>query len=527
MLITSCYGMSVAQLLDKAYQSCPDKEVIYDGIRRMSYRDLQKEATELAAGLQQMGIQKGDRIAVSLPAWYEFIVTVFAIAKVGAILVPFNTRYREDEAEYILADSGAKVVFFTKEYDGVNHLGQFQAISRRLPSLEHLITVRFDHDDFLNYNQVIQNGQRRTLSEPHIEVTEDVFAIIYTSGTTGKPKGAMLTHHNLINCTVNSCIAIRANENDVYLHASPYFHIMGLAGILRLIAGQAKAVILEKYKTVPALKLIEQERVTIHSGVPTIFILEMNHPAFKSYDLSSLRVAIMAGAPCPVEIIRRVKKEMGCPVLVSYGMTETSPILTMTQFEDDDLIQAETVGKAIKDVQLKIVDENRKTLPTGEVGEIACQSKSLMKGYYHLPDKTMEVVDEDGWFYTGDLGTIDPGGYVRIAGRKKDLVIRGGYNIYPGEIEEVFYTNSAVEEVAIIGLPDTVLGEVSCAAVTLKPGLSTTAEELKKFITEHVADYKVPDHVIVIEELPKTTSGKIMKFVLKETLLTERTVSLR
>jgi fatty-acyl-CoA synthase len=519
--------MSVAQLLVKACQSCPDKEVIYDGVRRISYRDLQTEATELSAGLQHMGVQKGDRVAVSLPAWYEFIVAVYAIAKVGAVLVPFNTRYREDEAEYILNDSGAKVIIFTKEYDGVHHLAQFQAISKRLPSLEHLITVRFEHEGLQTYEQVRTNGRIHDLEEPEIVVKEDVFAIIYTSGTTGKPKGAMLTHHNLINCSVNSLLAIKANENDVYLHASPYFHIMGLAGILRLVAGEAKAVILERYKTEQALKLIQQEKVTIHSGVPTIFILELNHPAFKSYDLSSLRVAIMAGAPCPVEIIRRVKKEMGCPVLVSYGMTETGPILTFTQFEDDEYIQSETVGKAIKDVQLKIVNENRREVLTGVVGEIACNSESLMKGYFNLPDKTKEVIDEYGWFYTGDLGTIDPAGYVRIVGRKKDMVIRGGYNIYPGEIEEVFYTHSAVAEVAIIGLPDTVLGEVSCAAVTLKPDVLATAEELKQFIIERVADYKVPDHVIVVDELPKTSSGKIMKFVLKESILNERTVALR
>lgn len=527
MGITSCMGMSVAKLLDKACQSCPDKEVIFDGARRISYRNLQTEATELAAGLQQMGIQKGDRVAVSLPAWYEFIVTVFAIAKVGAILVPFNTRYREDEAEYILNDSGAKAIFFTKEYDGVHHLSQFQAISKRLTSLEHLISVRFEHEGLVTYDQVRTYGQNQSMARPKIDVKEDVFAIIYTSGTTGKSKGAMLTHHNLINCSVNSCLAIKANEHDVYLHASPYFHIMGLAGILRLVAGEAKAVILEKYQTVPALKLIEQEKVTIHSGVPTIFILELNHPTFKSYDLSSLRVAIMAGAPCPVEIIRRVKTEMGCPVLVSYGMTETAPILTFTQFEDDEFIQAETVGKAIKDVHLKIVDENRREVPPGVMGEIACRSESLMKGYFNLPDKTKEVIDEEGWFYTGDLGTMDPAGYVRIVGRKKDMVIRGGYNIYPGEIEEVIYTHPAVAEVAIIGLPDTVLGEVSCAAITLKLDVSATAEELRKFITERVADYKVPDHVIVIDELPKTASGKIMKFVLKESILNEQTVALR
>ncbi|WP_227937907.1 class I adenylate-forming enzyme family protein [Alkalihalobacillus deserti] len=526
-MITSCYGMSVAQLLEKANKSCPDKEVIYDGSRRLSYKDLEKEVAELAGGLHRLGIQKGDRVGVCLPAWYEFIVAVFAIAQIGAIMVPFNTRYREDEAEHILRDSGAKLVFFTKEYDKVNHLEQFKAIRARLKSLQYLVPVRFEHEGLQGYNDLREDGKGQTLPNVSIEVTEDVFSIIYTSGTTGKPKGVMLTHHNLVYSMVNSCQAIEMNEQDVFLHASPYFHIMGLAGILRLIGSETKAVIQEKYHVEKALQLIEKEKVTIHSGVPTIFILELNHPSFSSYDLSSLRVAIMAGAPCPVEVIRRIKTEMGCPVLVSFGMTETSPILTMTKFEDDDLVQAESVGKAIAGVQLKIMDEARQEVPTGEIGEIACYTEGLMKGYYNLPEKTSEVIDENRWFYTGDLGTIDVEGYVRIVGRKKDLVIRGGYNIYPGEIEEVFYTHPNVMEVAIIGMPDTVLGEVSCAAVTLKPNTATTVEELEHFIRNQVADYKVPDHLVIVDELPRTPSGKVMKFVLRDSLLNEKTVSLR
>ncbi|KKB35190.1 class I adenylate-forming enzyme family protein [Bacillus thermotolerans] len=526
-MVTSCYGLSVAQLLEKANQSCPEKEVIYDGDRRITYSALHREALEVAIGLHRLGVRKGDRVAVSLPAWYEFIVAVFAIAKVGGILVPFNTRYREEEAEHILRDSGAKVVLFTKEYDGVNHFEQFQSIQKRVESLQYLITVRFYHSGLISYDELREAGVNQALPEVAIDVEEDVFSIIYTSGTTGKPKGAMLTHHNLVSSMINSCIGINIQTDDVFLHASPFFHVMGLAGILRLVGSETKAVILEKYQVEKALQLIEQEKVTIHSGVPTIFILELNHPNFSSYDLSSLRVSIMAGAPCPVEVIRRIKEEMGCPVLVSFGMTETSPILTMTSFEDDEIIQAETVGRALAGVELKVVDENRKEVRENEVGEIACRTEGLMKGYYNLPEKTREVIDEDRWFYTGDLGTIDGDGYVRIIGRKKDLVIRGGYNIYPSEIEEVFYTHPSVNEAAIIGLPDTVLGEVSCAAITLKEHADATVEELEQFIKQQVADYKAPDHIVIVEELPKTPSGKIMKFVLKDSIVKEKAVVLR
>lgn len=526
-MLTSCYGMSVAQLLEKAYRSSPDKEVIYDGVRRLSFHHLETESNKIASGLSQIGVKQGDRVAVCLPAWYEFIVLVFAIAKIGAILVPFNTRYHENEAEHILQDSGAKVVFFPQEYDKVNQLEQLQAIKGRLKSLQHLIAVRFELEEMMSYQSLRHIGRKGKLPKVKVKVNEDVFAIIYTSGTTSKPKGAMLTHNNLVHNAINGLLAIRANREDVFLQATPFFHIMGLGAILRLVACQGKAVILETYKPERVFQLIQQEKITVHPGVPTIFILELNHPAFKSYNLSSLRLVTMAGAPCPVEIIRRVKTEMGCPVLVSYGMTETSPIMTFTDLEDDDKTQAETVGRALTGVELKIVDDRRQEVGVGEVGELACRSIGLMKGYYNLPELTREAVDENRWFYTGDLATIDGNGYVRIVGRKKDLIIRGGYNIYPSEVEEIFYTHPAVMEVAIVGLPDTVLGEVSCAAIVLKPERTATVEELKSFMQAQIADYKRPDSIVIMEHLPKTPSGKVKKFLLRDLIINEQKVLLR
>ncbi len=526
-MLTSCYGMSVGQLLEKAHRTSPDKEVIYDGIRRLSYADLESEANEIASGLSQIGVKPGDRVAVCLPIWYEFIVLVFAIAKIGAILVPFNTRYHENETEHILQDSGAKVVFFTQEFDKVNHLNQLQSIKKRLKSLQYLITVRFEHEEMKSYQELREIGREVKLPELKVDVKEDVFAIIYTSGTTSKPKGAMLTHNNLVNNGITASLAIRATREDVLLQATPYFHIMGLGAIIRLAACETKVVILETYKPERVLQLIEQEKITIHPGVPTLFSLELNHPSFKSYDLSSLRLAIMAGMPCPVELIRKVKAEMGCPVLISYGMTETSPLLTFTDFEDDDITQAETVGRAVTGVELKTVDENRQEVAVGEIGELACRSPGLMKGYYNLPVMTRAVVDDERWFYTGDLVTSDAKGYIRIVGRKNDMMIRGGYNVYPKEIEEIFYNHASIMEVAIVGLPDSVLGEVSCAVVVLKPECTATVEELKAFIVEQVADYKLPDHIVFMEELPRTASGKVQKFILKDLIIKEKTVPLR
>lgn len=526
-MLTDLLGLSVDQILEKAYRESKDKEVLYDGERRFTYGDLYDEIHALASGLSQIGIKKGDRVAVCLPSWYEFIVIVYAIAKLGAILVPFNTRFRQDEAEYILKDSGAKVAFFPREYDQVNHLAQMSAIKTRVNTLEHIITVRFEEEGLLSYNQLLQNGRGQKLQETEIDPREDLLAIIYTSGTTGRPKGTMLTHYSLVYCNVMRSIAVRMTSDDVVLQTSPFFHIMGLQAILTLAISQVKMVLLEQFKVERVFQMVEQEKVTVMGGVPTMFVLELNHPKFHEYDFSSVRLATMAGSMCPIEVVERVKAEFNCSVVVSYGMTETGPVLSITDLDDDPSIVAETVGKAIQGVELKVVDDDRNELPTGSIGELACRTPGLMKGYWHMPDKTKEVVDEEGWYYTGDLASIDEQGYVRIHGRKKDMVIRGGYNIYPKEIEDKFFMHDAVLDVAIVGLPDSVLGEVTCAAIILKEGYSTTPEELKEYIWDKVADYKRPDHIVIMDDFPRTHTGKVKKFELRNYILDNQLVTLR
>jgi len=526
-MLTSCYGKSISQLLDEATRNFPDKEALYDGKYRYTYRQIEKISTEIASGLSLLGVKKGDRVAVTLPVWSEFVLIFYAIAKLGAILVPFNTRYREDEAEYVLNHSGAKIVFFPEEYDQVHHLSQIQSIKSRFQTLEHIISVRFETEGIMSLDHLREIGRKNELPNVKIDVKEDGFAFVYTSGTTGKPKGAMLTQGSLVDINVSCSSAIKTNHNDTILHLTPYFHIMGISAILRVLICQGKAVLMESFKAERALHLVEQEKITIHPGVPTNFILELNHPALKKYDLSSLRLALMGGAPCPVEIVKRVRVELGCAVLVSYGTTETSPYLTYTSIHDDDLTQSETVGRALPDVKLKVVDDQRREVAAGEVGELACHTIGRMKGYYKMPEQTREVIDDEGWYYTGDFATKDDKGYIRIVGRKKDLIIRGGYNIYPGEIEEIYYTHPDVLEVAIVGLADSVLGEVSCAAILLKPGKHTTEEELLSFIKPKVADYKHPDHILIVNEFPKTPTGKVKKHDLKDILISKKMVALR
>ncbi|MGJ9383133.1 class I adenylate-forming enzyme family protein [Salipaludibacillus sp. CF4.18] len=512
--------LSISQLLESAVENGPEREVLFDGISRMSYKDLWEKSISLSSTLQRKGIKKGDKIAVCLPNWNEFVVIYMAISHLGAIIVPFNTRYRTEEVEYILRNSEARVAFFTKEFSGITHAKQFIHAEQTIKSLEMLITVRYEYEGLLNYEDLVEAGKDSTFNPVVIKPEEDVFSILYTSGSTGAPKGAMLTHSNVVKTGVISAEEMKCTPADVFLVAVPVFHVFGMVpSIISTIASSARMVLMDQYKPKEALEVIQDEGITVKHGVPTMFILELNHQDFSKYNLSSLRTGLVAAAPCPIEIVKKIRSDMGCDIIVAYGLSETSPTLTMTKFDDNDIVRAETVGKALPGAEVKIVNAEREDLAVGEVGEIACRSFGVMKGYYNMPNKTAEALDENGWFYTGDLGTLDDRDYLRIVGRKKELIIRGGYNIYPREIEEIYYTHEDVLEVAIVGLPDTVLGEVTCACIKLKSSAQADEKNLMDFIKTRIADYKVPDKVLIVEELPMTASGKIKKVALQEHLI--------
>ncbi|MFB4162433.1 class I adenylate-forming enzyme family protein [Alteribacillus sp. JSM 102045] len=518
----------VHSLLEKAVRFFPDKEAVYDGKRRLLYRELESESNAAAAELKGMGIKQGDHIAVSLPNWHEFVVILFAISKIGAVIVPFNTKYQESEIEYILNNAKVKAAFFTGHVDENQLWHHFYNASQRSDYLKHLITVRYEHEEALSFASLLEKGKEKSVSFPYLEA-KDVFTIMYTSGTTGKPKGAMLTHYNVVKTAEMTADFMKCTADDVFLVPVPVFHIFGMVpSIMTAAAAKSKMVFIESFKAEKSLQLIEQEKVTVHHGVPTMFILELNHRDLKFYDLASLRTGIAAAAPVPREIVGKIRKEMHCEILISYGMTEASPCLTATTFEDTDKRRAETVGRAMPGVEVKVVDQKtRHPVQPGEVGEIIVRSPGIMLGYFEMPEKTKEVLSDDGWYATGDLGTMDENGYLRIAGRKKDLIIRGGYNIYPREVEEHFYQHDAVSEVAIIGLPDTVLGEVTCASVKLKEGASATEEELEEFIREKVAYYKVPDKIVIVPSLPMTASGKISRMALQHQMDKQLAAELR
>ena len=510
MAVTSL--LSVSQLLEQAAKESPEKEAIYDLTRRMTYGQLLEEVEQLASGLLSLGIGKGDRVGVCLPNWHETVQLFFAIAKIGAVLVPFNPKYRLHEARHILQNSGSRIVFVSEEFEQVG----FEAIQ---PLVEKIVTVRFAKPGFLTFSDVFSGAKGGNLPDPAIDPAEDTFCILYTSGTTGSPKGVMITHRGVVISGVEIGRSMHCTSDDVFIIPAPLFHIFGMAtNLMSAIYYQSRIVLMEKYRPRDILRLIEQEKVTVHHAVPTMLAQELSLPEFDSYDLSSLRVGMTGASTCPPEVIKAVRERMGMKLCISFGTTETGSV-TITGYDDDEEKILDTVGKALNGNEVRIVNDRREPVPTGEIGEIACRGFGTMKGYYKLPEQTLQVLDHEGWYYTGDLGCMDEQGYVRFVGRKKDVIIRGGFNIYPQEIENVLQTHPHVEASAIIGLPDPVLGEIVCAAIRPKPGVKSTEEEIIQFLRPLFASYKLPAKVLFVEEFPVTASGKIQKMKLREEII--------
>jgi fatty-acyl-CoA synthase len=506
---------SIPGILAQVAAAGEDAIAVVDAEHRITYAELLAQSRSLAVGLRATGVEFGDRVGVCVPNWHEFVVAYFALGTLGAILVPVNTRYTAREAEYILHDSGARALITADRFADVDLLEMFRGLRSGLPELRTPVVVRPSRDlgpDERGFADLIAEGAAGPFGFPELVPEDDLFAILYTSGTTGEPKGAMLTHRNVAATTVATVELMRCTADDVFLVPVPLSHIFGMGpSILAAVCCGGRMVLQEMYKASAALELIERERVTVHHGVPTMFILELNSPDFDDWDLSSLRTGIIAAAPCPIEVVKAIRERMGCDITVSFGMTEASPSLTSTRFEDSDEDRAETVGQALPGVELRIVDENGHDVVAGDVGEIVGRSPGVMKGYFRRPDETRHVLSADGWYSTGDLGTLDERGFLRIVGRKKEMIIRGGYNIYPREVEEVIYQHPGVLEVAIVGLDDVVMGERTCACVKLKADAGVSEQQIREFCGDSLAKYKIPDSVRFLEEFPTTTSGKILK----------------
>jgi fatty-acyl-CoA synthase len=509
-------GRSVAQVLEENAREHPDRVFLVFGDRRITYRQLDARSSAIAAALHELGVERGDRIALDLPNWPEFVLTMFAAAKLGAVIVPLNPRYTVPELQYMLRHSEATVVVCAETFNGTDYLQLFESFLTSLPDLQYLVTVGEEdlwYDDRIyQFEDLESSGAGRELPVVNVDPADDTFAILYTSGTMGKPKGVALTHENLLVTAGATADAIQLGPDDVVYGVATVFHVFGLGpGVLGTLLAGARLVLQEQFDPAAALDLIERHRVTVHYGVPTVYITEMRENESSRRNLSSLRAGIVAGAPVGDELVRRIRAEL-CPNLcVAYSLTETSSTVAMTRVDDPEQKAVFTVGRPLPGNEVRILDLDGTVLPEESLGEIAIRGSGVMKGYYRQPGETAHSFDEDGYFLTGDLGMVDEEGYLHIVGRRKELIIRGGFNVYPREVEDRLHAHPAVLDVTVVGLPHDVLGEQVCACILPVEGAIITGEEIKAWCQSTLADYKVPDIVRFFDSFPLTGSGKVRR----------------
>jgi fatty-acyl-CoA synthase len=519
---------TLSQVLRDTTERYQNRQAILDpGGVTLTYGQLSEKVDHLARGMLELGVGKGDKVGLWMPNIPEWVIAYYAIARVGAVVVPMNTRYKTHEVEYILDNSEATTLIAVGAFAGIDYLAMIREIRGNLPNLKHVIIVGEPGEGMHGFDAVAETGSALSSDscladrESNCDPLDNVF-ILYTSGTTGNPKGAMLSHHNIAKNAEQVTEVLHANERDIFLLAVPFFHCFGcVMGIAGAITWGAAMVPMQIFKPAEALELIERFGVSVLYGVPTMFVLELEEyrkgkADGTAYNVKTLRTGIMAGAPCPVEVMRGTMEDMHCNVSIAYGLTEASPVITMTRFDDSVNRRVETVGRALDGIEVKIADDDGRALPNGEMGELACRGYNVMMGYYKMPDKTAESIDQDGWLYSGDLATKDEEGYVQIVGRKKDMLICGGFNVYPAEIEEYLFTHPHVQNVSVIGIPDGVMGEVSAAFIIPRPGAAIDPQDIVDFCAREIANFKVPRYVEIVEEFPMTQSGKIQKFRLRE-----------
>ena len=527
------------QVLDKMVEEFPDqyafKYTTLDYTR--TYSQFRDDVDECCRALLSLGVKKGSHVALwatNIPQWY---ITFWATTKIGAVLVTMNTAYKIHEAEYLLRQSDTHTLVMIDGYRDSNYAaiinelcpelqttqkGQ-QLHSKRLPFLRNVITVGFRQKGCLTWEEAMDRAQNVPLSEvKRIAATvdpNDVCNMQYTSGTTGFPKGVMLTHYNVVNN--GKCIGDRmdlSTADRMMIHV-PMFHCFGM--VLAMTASMTHGVSLYPmpyFTPKPSLACINSEKITCFHGVPTMFIAMLEHPDFPKTDFSYMRTGIMAGSPCPISVMRDVVEKMHMSeITIVYGQTESSPGCTMSSTDDPLEVRVTTVGRALPEIECKIVDpETGEEMPVGETGEFVARGYNIMKGYYKMPKATAAAIDKDGWLHTGDLACKTPEGNYRITGRLKDMIIRGGENIYPKEIEEFIYTHEKVKDVQVIGVPDEQLGEEIMACIILKDGETMTADEMRTYIREHMAKHKVPKYIDFVDSFPMNVAGKILKYKMRE-----------
>lgn len=536
---------TIGQMLNEISDMYPDNECLIsipEGIR-YNYKQFREEVNKLAKAFLALGIKKGDRVAIWSTNNAEWVLAQFATAKIGAILVTINPAYRASELEYALKQSETSTLILIEEFKSSDYISILYSVapfikgskqgelnSIRFPYLKNVICISqtkysgmFRWDDVLEMHKKIDNSM--LLESENSLDPDDIINIQYTSGTTGFPKAACLTHVNILNNGYFVGEAMKFTEKDRLCVPVPFYHCFGMvmSNLTCISHGSCVVIPSPYFDPIATLTAVEKEKCTALHGVPTMFIAELEHPEFSRFDLSSLRTGIMAGSPCPIEVMKRVNNQMHMSeVTIAYGQTESSPVITQTTPSDSLNHRVETVGKPLPFIEVKIIDpQNGQTVEANQQGELCARGYSIMRGYYNNTEATKSAIDQSNWLHTGDLAVMTEDGYFKITGRIKDMIIRGGENIYPREIEEFLYTHTGIVDAQVIGVPDPKYGEEICAWIKLRDGYALTEEEVKEFCREKIARYKVPRYIKFVDTFPATITGKIRKVEMREISIKE------
>jgi fatty-acyl-CoA synthase len=536
-------GKTIGALLDEVSAADGSREalvVVHQNIR-WTYSELKSRSDAFASGLLSFGLEPGDRVGIWAPNCAEWTVAQFATAKAGLILVNINPAYRLSELEHVLRAVGCRALISAARFKTSDYIAMIRELvpelgngggelkSQRLPELRHVISIGDgSYAGCLAFDLVLDRG-KQVGSEQLDSVSatiqmDDAVNIQFTSGTTGLPKGATLSHHNLINNAFFVGEATGIEPGSRVCIPVPLYHCFGMVmGNLGCVTHAATMVYpSESFDPLKTLETVAAERCDVLYGVPTMFIAQLNHPEFARFDLGSLRRGIMAGAPCPMEVMKEVASKMHMSeITIAYGMTETSPVSFQSSRDDPLELRVSTVGRIQPHLEVKIVDRDGRIVPRGEAGELCTRGYSVMLGYWNDEVRTREAIDSTGWMHTGDLATIDDDGYCRIVGRIKDMVIRGGENIYPREVEEYLYGHPDIQDVQVFGVPDTKYGEELCAWIVAKNGAALDEEGIRRFCQDRISHYKIPRYIRFVENFPSTVTGKVQKFAMREAMIEE------
>jgi fatty-acyl-CoA synthase len=516
MALTERYkGFTVGSALTHRATADPERVFILHESRRLTFGEMDGQADALAAGLHSLGVEAGDRLALLLPPCPEFVVAMLAAAKLGALIVPLDPRLTPSELHYMLRHSEAVAAVTVETYDEVEFLELFEELMPQLPELQYLVTVGDEElwydDRIFQWEDLISAGQGRDYPTPDIVPDRDPFALFYTSGTTGKPKAVSLSHGNLIHSAAGIADALELTPEDRVAGVSALYHVFGMGpGLLGSLLAGSSLVLADPLDADRLLDLIEAHRITVQYGIPTLFVTQLKAQADRPRDISSLRLGLVAGAPVREELVRKVEGTLCPTLLVGYSLTETASCACVSRVHDPEAKRQYTVGRPMADTEIRVVEDGE-PLPVESVGELLVRGPGVMLGYYRQPRETAQAFDADGFFHTGDLAMLDEEGFVHLVGRKKDVIIRSGFNVYPREVEDRILAHPAALEVAVVGTQDPVLGEAICACVVPVEGAIVSEQEIRDWCRMTLSELKVPDLVRFLDEFPRTGDGKVRR----------------